>query len=218
MGCSTSASEEGTKLNNLVLAAVFLSAFLPSTAALAVESVPTKEGQPPINIIMSCQKCHGIGGNSTSGTVPRLNGQHAEYIMERLYKFHDSASEDPHATRSMGRVVTQINNSTYASLAAYYSRQIPTTSDGTGALANEGRLIYMNGAAAQRIPACTACHGAHAEGNGRAPRLAGRHAVYLTNQMARFSLALRYSDVMHPNLYNVTEQQIKALVAYLAGK
>jgi cytochrome c553 len=205
-------------LSNLVLAAMLSSAFLSATVALAGEGVPAKEEEPPNDVIATCQQCHGPRGDSTSDTIPRLNGQHAEYIIERLNKFHDPTSEDPHAIRSMGRVIQKINNSSYASVAAYYARQVPTNADGTGALANEGRAIYMNGAAAQRVPACTACHGLHAEGNGRIPRLAGQHAVYLTNQMARFSLALRYSNVMHPNLYNATEQQIKALVAYLAGR
>ena len=118
----------------------------------------------------------------------------------------------------MGRIVQKINNSLYAALAAYYSRQAPMNSDGTGTLANEGQKIYTNGASAQGVPACIACHGVHAEGNGRIPRLAGQHAVYLTNQMSRLSLALRYSDVMHPSLYNIREHQIEALVAYLAGK
>jgi cytochrome c553 len=189
---------------------------LSATIAIAAGDEATTEG-PPTKIITKCQSCHGLGGDSVSVTVPRLNGQEAAYIVGRLNNFLDPTHEDPHAMKSMWGVVSEIDNSSFASLAAYYSRQMPTQSEGHGAQAQIGRKIYMDGARAEQVPACETCHGPHAEGSGAVPRLAGQHAVYLKNQLERLSFALRESDTMHPNLYRITDDQINALVAYLAN-
>jgi cytochrome c553 len=204
-------------MNKLALPFLILVACVSATTAIAAESVAPNEA-PPIKVITSCQRCHGPSGDSVSETVPRLNGQQEAYIVERLNNFLDPTREDPHATKSMWGVVSKIDNATFASLAAYYSRQTPTKPAGSGALADEGRKIYMNGASLQQVPACTGCHGPHAEGGRSIPRLAGQHADYLKKQLDRLSLAIRESSVMHPSLYRITDHQIKALVAYLANK
>jgi len=204
-------------MNKLALPFLILAACVSASIPLAAEGVAPNEA-PPTKVITSCQRCHGPGGDSVSETVPRLNGQQAAYIIARLNDFLDPTREDPHATKTMWGVLSEVDNATFASLAAYYSRQTPTRPAGSGASADEGRRIYMNGASAQQVPACTGCHGARAEGSGATPRLAGQHADYLKKQLDRLSLAIRESDVMHPSLYRITDDQIKELVSYLANK
>jgi cytochrome c553 len=164
-----------------------------------------------------CQNCHGPHGDSVSSTFPRLNGQQADYIVSQLKNFRDHSRTDPHARAYMWGMASQLDDANIDGLAKYFANQKPTKPQGGGALAAEGNDIYMNGAAAQNVPACQACHGDHGEGNSVIPRLAGQHADYLKSQLEAFRSTLRESDIMHANTKEMTNSQIEALVSYLAN-
>jgi cytochrome c553 len=83
-------------------------------------------------------------------------------------------------------------------------------------LAQTGRKIFMEGVPRENVPACLSCHGVQGQGSDTVPRLAGQHATYLAHAMESLRFALRESEVMHPELNRMDEEQIKALVAYLA--
>jgi len=170
----------------------------------------------PAPVISKCQTCHGAAGDSTSGAVPRLNGQRAGYIAKRLNDFLNVASEDPHSMKAMWPVVSEVSNDTFAAIGRYYASQSPTDSHPAGPLAAAGRSIYASGIAAQEIKSCQMCHGSQGEGSETAPRLAGQHAEYLTSQLQRLRLFTRASDPMFHNARTMTDEQIRALVAYLA--
>jgi cytochrome c553 len=164
-----------------------------------------------------CQDCHGPQGNSVSATFPRLNGQQADYLALQLKNFRDQKRSDPHARAYMWGMAAQLDDVTIGGLANYYADQKPTQPQTGGALAAEGKNIFMDGVDAQNIPACQACHGDHGEGNGVIPRIAGQHATYLKSQLEAFRSTLRESDVMHANTKDMTDSQIEALVSYLAN-
>ena len=185
----------------------------PASAQGPQRLVPT-EKLPMYNV---CMDCHGPIGDSTDPSVPRLNGQHLKYLRKRLADFHDPGSQDPHATEAMWGIVKSIDDQTLAEVAGYYSRQPAMSTTAGRPIPEEGRRLYATGNPANFVPACESCHGANGEGRGDIPRLAGQHALYLKNQLARMRLDLRASDVMHPKTNSMTDAQIKALVAYLAG-
>lgn len=184
---------------------------------LSVNSAIADEAAAPPKEIAKCEACHGPRGDSVQGNVPRLNGQHAEYIAARLRSFLDPGREDPHATEAMWGVVRDVNDTALQAIGLYYSKQTPTGRSTGAELAEEGRKLYMAGDPAGYIPACASCHGADGAGHGAIPRLAGQHADYLTNQLERLRLDIRASGTMHPNTNSMTDRQIKALVAYLAN-
>ncbi len=165
----------------------------------------------------TCQNCHGPGGNSVSATFPRLNGQQADYIAAQLKNFRDHKRSDPHAVAFMWGMASQLGDKMIAELAKYYASQAPTVPQSGGALAAEGRIIYDNGAPADGVPPCQACHGAHGEGNGIIPRLAGQHADYLKKQLEAFRSTLRESQIMHANTKDMTDSEIEAVASYLAN-
>jgi len=165
-----------------------------------------------------CMDCHGPIGDSAKPSVPRLNGQQVEYLKKRLVDFHDPGSQDPHATDAMWGIVENEDDQTLNEIAEYYARQPATPAKAGRPLAEAGRHFYMSGDPANYIPACSSCHGPQGEGRGAVPRLAGQHALYLKNQLERMRLNLRASDVMHPKTNSMTDKQIEALVAYLAGE
>lgn len=195
----------------IVGSALILSACLATTIANA-DAVPV-----PPKVTEVCQGCHGPAGNSVTPTTPRLNGQQADYIVAQLKNFLYPGSEDPHATAAMWGVVQNVDNATFVTIANYYASQTPVAPQGAGPLAVAGKKFYANGDPSDRISACVSCHGAHGEGKGVIPRLAGQHAQYLRNQLNRLRLQLRSSDTMHPQTNNMSDRQIEEIVAYLAN-
>ena len=173
------------------------------------------QGRAPATV-KSCETCHGPGGDSTVASTPRLNGQHADYILSRLKDFRDVTRETPHATYSMWQVVSNLSNSARAAVADYFAGQ-PATPAKPGEQARLGERIYRDGVSSQGIPACQSCHGPKGEGEKAVPRLAGQHADYLRTQMWVFSFLLRVNDVMHPSTKNMTGEQIDAVTSYLAN-
>jgi cytochrome c553 len=196
---------------------VTIFASMATTLAIAEES-----SSAPAEAVISkatsvCQNCHGPQGDSVSATFPRLNGQQADYIAAQLKSFRSQSRSDPHARAYMWGMASQLDDGMIDGLAKYFAAQKPTPPQSGGALAADGKTIYMNGADAQNIPACQACHGEHAEGNSVIPRLAGQHAYYLKSQLEAFRSTLRDNDVMHANTKDMTNSQIEALVSYLAN-
>ena len=198
-----------------VTAAIFAS--MASTLAIAEEASPAPTEAVVSKATSVCQNCHGPQGDSVLATFPRLNGQQADYIAAQLKSFRSQSRSDPHARAYMWGMASQLDDGMIDGLAKYFAAQKSTQPQSGGALAADGKNIYMNGVDAQNIPACQACHGEHGEGNSVMPRIAGQHADYLKVQLESFRSTLRESDVMHANTKDMTNSQIEALVSYLAN-
>ena len=159
----------------------------------------------------NCRACHGETGDSPADTVPRLNGQGAEYLRSRLESFRYPIRESPRMIHDMGHLSPQLTGRVIAELAKYYAAQIPPLQ--SGGANKEGSNIYRTGA--KDIPACRTCHGERAEGRGTAPRLAGQHEGYLRIQLEGFAMAARIADPMNHHVWVMTPEQMKAVAAYL---
>jgi len=68
-----------------------------------------------------CEGCHGIPDWRTAFpevySVPRLGGQHAEYIVKALQEYKSGEREHP----SMRSIAASLSDQDMADLAAYYS-------------------------------------------------------------------------------------------------
>ena len=170
--------------------------------------------EPPAEIA-KCQACHGRDGNSSTGEVPRLNGQSWVYIANRVRSFRDVTKQTAHATQFMFDVNSGVTDAVLLDLAHYFASQPPAAAMPAGALAEKGRRLYQKGDG-KAVPACQTCHGATGEGQDANPRLNGQHAAYLRRQMESFSLLTRVHEAMNPRARDMTAEQISALVAYLA--
>jgi cytochrome c553 len=178
-----------------VLACFLLSPAMAQTAPAAAQA---------------CDGCHG------GGDAPRLNGQKAAYILARLTYFTGVAGRSRHGTFDMAAALAGLDDAGRRDLARHYE-SLPPTEPRPGPLAASGARIYTRGIQAQKVLACTLCHGAQAEGHDDTPRLAGQHADYLKRQMSLFGLNWRQNDLMHHNSQELTGAQIDALVSYLAN-
>lgn len=69
-----------------------------------------------------CQGCHGITGMRTvypDYSVPRLGGQHAQYIVAALKAYQSGARSHP----TMQAIAASLSEQDMLDLAAYYSGQ-----------------------------------------------------------------------------------------------
>jgi cytochrome c553 len=170
----------------------------------------------PAETIQTCESCHGQRGDSQVTTTPRLNGQQAGYIFDRLKKLSDQTRTNPHAKIGMFKDLETASDATRLSIAHYFSSQ-PPTSPKAGARAAEGKLIFEKGSKADNVIACNQCHGPQGQGHDITPRIAGQHADYLKAQLRLFNLKFRDHIVMKPNTKTMTENTMDALIAYLAN-
>ena len=116
----------------------------------------------------------------------------------------------------MWGMASQLKDDAIAAIAAHYAAQGAAPGhSGDAALLARGRPIFEQGVPDKGIAACASCHGAHAQGNGPFPRLAGQHAGYLLKQMLVIQSALRQAPVMHGVIKDLTRAQMLEVATYL---
>jgi len=171
-----------------------------------------------------CKDCHGLSGQGYHGYVvmPRLAGQNPEYIENQLRAFA-SRTREKDLFVNMARV-HGTSPEMQAALAAHFrDLNPPPFGGGPRNLVGTGRQIYQDGIPEANVPACTACHGPEARGQGLIPRLAGQLHPYILKQLTRWdkdraqsSAADQTTAVMLPIAHNLSKSQIEALAAYLS--
>ena len=94
---------------------------------------------------------------------------------------------------------------------------------GSAALVPEGKKIYQEGVPTADVPPCASCHGPEAKGDGEFPRLAGQLSGYVVNKLTNWTKERGQdpakpdtSAIMQPIAHSLTEQQVKAVAAYLS--
>jgi cytochrome c553 len=98
----------------------------------------------------------------------------------------------------------------------------PLTSPAPEHLIAAGKKIYEEGIDKSDVSPCAGCHGSDAKGNDQFPRLAGQLSDYVFNELTNWSKERGQnpanpdtSTIMGPIAHSLTEQQIKAVAAYL---
>jgi cytochrome c553 len=169
--------------------------------------------------IQFCKNCHGAGGQGYHGylTMPRLAGQRTEYIEQQLQAFAER-------TRERGLFINMarthgVNPSMRSALAAHFGSLNPAPFGGAPRTdVSLGRTIYEEGLPEANVPACSACHGPDAQGEGLIPRLAGQLYGYTVKELANWSRERRNESaaIMEPIARGLTKSQIAAVSAYLS--
>jgi cytochrome c553 len=168
-----------------------------------------------------CRTCHGMEGQGFRGyyVMPRLAGQRPEYIMNQLRAFQERRRVNP----VMANVAHGIPPGMAPTLAARFHALNPAPYGGgpTGSVAL-GRQIFATGIPQQNVPACSACHGKTAMGNGPIPRLAGQLYWYVVQTLEIWGtergrgLHKDISAIMLPTTHNLTHAQIRAIAEYVS--
>lgn len=208
--------------HSLMIAAIVFSSTVVRDASAADLVVPHDPSALNTKKLVSslCSKCHGAAGISISPIFPILAAQQVAYLQTELKLFRERGRSDPHARAFMWGIARGLTDDQIDGLAQYFSSQPPVKGDAAmnPRLAEKGKFLFENGVPAREIPGCTICHGPNAEGINTFPRLAGQHRAYLAAQLRQFRNQLRESDIMQPIAKTLTDDEIAAVVEYVASK
>jgi cytochrome c553 len=166
----------------------------------------------------TCAACHGEDGVSTAEIFPSLAGQQRDYLVAQLTAFRDHTRRERDAQAYMWGMSAGLDDATIARLADDYANKPPAP--GTSAPAANlalGESVYQHGVAERGLPACAACHGEQAKGNGAVPRLAGQHGDYLAVQLAAFASGARQNGAMTLFAKALKPGEARAVSAYVAS-
>ncbi|GJJ04288.1 hypothetical protein RugamoR64_48260 [Duganella rhizosphaerae] len=103
-----------------------------------------------------------------------------------------------------------------AGLSRYFAQQPAATGHSSDPVREKrGKAIFADGISSSGTPACASCHGAHGEGMGAFPRLAGQHADYVSKQLRVFQRTDERPDspVMQSVAHTLTNDDIVSLAS-----
>lgn len=193
------------KIPSILIISLVLALILPGTASAAGDA------ERGAVLADTCLGCHGIPGYRNaypSYRVPKLGGQHEDYLVIALQGYR--AEQRSHPT--MQAQGASLSDQDIRDLAAYFASQGEAE---TGEIVTTGRAA----AGEEKIAVCTACHGAN--GISPAPNwpsLAGQHADYLRIAITQYQNGQRKDPVMMGQVINLTEQDIADIAAYYAAQ
>lgn len=158
----------------------------------------------------TCEGCHGVEGSTNAYPtyhVPRLGGQHADYVVAALKAYQDG--ERKHS--SMHGNAATMTEQDMDDIAAFVSKF-------RGLNVN----LPVTGNAAAGKEKAAACGGCHAEDgnseNAMFPRLAGQYESYLVKALSDYKSGKRNNPMMSGFAATLSEQDIKDIAAYYASQ
>jgi cytochrome c553 len=160
-----------------------------------------------------CTACHGESGIPVgqAGPAPVIWGQNPGYLFLQLRDFKSGARK----SEQMAPIVENFEAGELMQLAWHFAKK------------NWPNLQQLRPppavvAVAERVNvavSCAACHQRDFSGDNNQPRLAGQSRAYLEKTMLDFRSSARGNNAgMHDLMLGVTEDEIGALAAYLAGR
>lgn len=160
--------------------------------------------------VQNCEGCHALEGYSNAFPayqVPRIGGQHADYIIAALRAYRDGA-------RIHGSMVghsSSLTEQDFRNIATYVSRF-----SGAGPKNN----VTGNPAKGkEKAGMCASCH--DEDGNNldmNNPRLAGQHESYLVHALKDYKSGVRKSAVMNGMAGTLDDADILDIAAYYASQ
>lgn len=154
-----------------------------------------------------CANCHGEGGNSVKPDVPNLAGQNTAYLLEQVRQFADGRRKN----MFMEGLVKALSSDEKVGVAVFYAaQQVTPHPPGDPALVARGKDYYGK--------ICFRCHGDLGTGTAQYARIAGQQPDYLFVTLKRYrdGSATRMDPIMAANTRNMTDADLKAVVAYVS--
>lgn len=150
----------------------------------------------------TCLGCHGIPGYKNAYpnySVPKLEGQHPEYLVSALQAYR--AGERSHIT--MHAQASSLSDQDMADIAAYFANE-PLKPD-----------AKPEGQAPQAAQVCMACHGQDGVGiTPQYPTLAGQHRDYILRALTEYKKGGRKNPVMKTFADQLNADQMGQLARY----
>jgi cytochrome c553 len=186
---------------------VFAAGFALSGAAACAQA-PALKGDPVHGkaISYTCLGCHGVDGYRNAYpnySVPKLGGQHPEYLIAALQEY--KGAQRSHAT--MHSQASELSDQDMADIAAYFA----------GSVLQPGPAPASAPPAPAAAAVCTACHGPTGISTiALYPILAGQHADYLKRQIGEYKNGGRKNAIMSAMATTIKDSDIDALADYFS--
>lgn len=185
-----------------VLIAIAAVGVLATSISIAQEQSPVGDPQRGKALSNTCLGCHGIPGYRNAYPnyrVPKLEGQHPEYLVIALQAYR--AGDRSHIT--MHSQASELSDQDMADIAAYFS----------------GHPLKSNASPAGQVPqsaqVCVACHGQDGVGiTPQYPTLSGQHDDYLRRALGEYRKGGRKNPVMATFASQLSEAQVEELAEY----
>lgn len=191
-----------TERRGVLFAAIAAIAFAGTAVAQQAAPGDAKRGK---ELSYTCLGCHGIDGYKNAYpdySVPKLQGQHAEYIVAALHGYRDG--DRAHLT--MHAEASTLSDQDIADIAIYFA----------------GTPLSASGKAPGNVPPaaalCTACHGA--DGVSAAPMypsLAGQHEDYLRRAIEEYAKGGRKNPIMKGFASNLKDADVAIIAKYYSS-
>lgn len=190
---------------------ISIAALLACLTAFATPALADGNPEQGKVLAYTCLGCHGIDGYRNaypSYRVPRLGGQHSDYIVAALQAYR--SGDRKHAT--MRAQAQSLSDQDIVDLASYLSAGSSIEAD-SAVVAKAGQ---------DKAATCAACHGANGvsptTGMPIAPILAGQHAEYLEQALKEYKDGDRNSPIMAAMGAPLSEDDIKLLAGFFAAQ
>jgi cytochrome c553 len=174
----------------------------------AAQDAPAGDVHRGKELSYTCLGCHGIDGYKNAYpmySVPKLEGQHPEYLAAALKGYRDG--DRAHLT--MHSQASTLSDHDIQDIAVYFAGKPLTSSAIT---ASGGKRI-----APPVASLCTSCHGT--DGVAIAPvypSLAGQHPDYLVRAIDEYKKGGRKNPIMKQFAGNLSDADAAAIAAYFA--
>ncbi|MDX1353612.1 MAG: c-type cytochrome [Thiomicrorhabdus sp.] len=170
---------------------------------------------------MMCNACHGEKGESPSRNYASLNGQTAEYTSKMMLDYRDGRRwENYKQANIMVKLAKAMDDQQIADVAAFYANNPSTVWEiEAKPVSAELNHLIRKGDVSRMITPCASCHGAHGEGKGITPAIAGQVPEYFVRTMKAYQGKHRTNDVndgMGQFTHDLTDEEIQALADYYA--
>ena len=206
------------------LALTVVAAFGVGTSALAqAPAAPAKPDPAKGQQIAAgvCAACHAADGNSIISANPRLNGQHAEYIVKQLVDYTKApTAKDARVNAVMTGFAAALSADDKRHVAAWFAAQKPMQGEARNKdTLPQGQRIYRAGIPEKKVPACAGCHAPTGAGiPALYPRLGGQHAEYTEVQLKAFRDGTRRNSQMMTDIASrMSDAEMKAVSDFIAG-
>ena len=184
-------------------------------AALSCGAIHAVSAQQPVHgdpvhgkaISYTCLGCHGISGYRNAYpnySVPKLEGQHPEYIVAALQAYKNG--ERSHTT--MHSQAESLSDQDMADIAVFFAGKPLAPSPQAAASDHPPPAAAL----------CVACHGADGVGVvAMYPTLAGQHPDYLRWEISQYKTGGRKNPVMAGMAAQIKDADIAAICDYYAS-
>ena len=188
-----------------VLLSLALAGSIATTTVMAQEPAAAGDAKRGAVLSDTCMGCHGIDGYRNaypSYRVPKLGGQHPDYIVLALQGYKNQTR--PHKT--MHAQAASLSDQDMKDIAAFFASE--------GAIQKAAAPV---GTAPEKAATCVACHG---EGGVSVapnwPSLAGQHKDYIVHALNEYKAGAPQGPCHGQQAVGLTPEEIEELAAYFS--